>query len=185
MKKGGLFWIVILFMSGTLLNAGPGDSFSISGTAHYFQPSDEFFKNIYGNEIIFGGEIGIKLWKWVSIWAAADFYSKKGKTTFTEEATEIQITPIFGGLMFQFRLSGFRPYMAFGVGYFQYKETNPIGKVEKQDMGYIVQAGFRLKAIGPLLLDMKASYSVCKVKPADIKADLGGFRAGVGLGLEF
>lgn len=48
-----------------------------------------------------------------------------------------------------------------------------------------IALGCRIKAIGLLFLDMKGSYSYCKVKPADIEADLGGFRGGIGLGLEF
>ncbi len=185
MKKNILFLTVIILFSVTLLHAGSGDSFRITGMANYFQPSDEYFKNIYGSELTYGGEIGIKLWKWISLWSAADFYTKKGQTTFSEEETDIQIIPIFGGLMFQFTNSSFRPYTAFGIGYFQYKETNPIGTVEDGDLGYVIQAGIRFKPIDLLFLDFKTSYSFCQVKPADIEADLGGFRAGFGLGLEF
>lgn len=185
MKKNVFFFVVIIFFSATLLQAESGDTFRISAMAHYFQPSDDYFKNIYGSKLIFGGEIGIKIWNWVSLWSAADFYTNKGKTTFSEEETEIQITTVFGGLMFQFTNSTFRPYTALGIGYFQYRETNPIGKVEDGDLGYIIQAGVRIKPIELLFLDLKTSYSFCQVKPADIKADLGGFRAGIGLGLEF
>ena len=185
MKKSILFIAIILFLSGPFLHAGTGESFRIEGMVHYFQPTDEFFKDIYGSGMVFGGEIGIKLWEWVSLWAAADFYNKEGKTTFTEEVTELRIIPVSGGLMFQTMSSVFRPYTAIGVGYFQYSEENPIGKVKNGDIGYIVQLGCRIKVAGPLFFDVKGSYSYCKVKPADFEIDLGGLKGAIGLGLEF
>ena len=36
-----------------------------------------------------------------------------------------------------------------------------------------------------ILFDIKGSYSYCKVKPADLEANLGGLKVGLGLGLEF
>jgi hypothetical protein len=46
------------------------------------------------------------------------------------------------------------------------------------------QGGFIIKA-GVIIIDFQASYSYCRVKPAGVEADLGGFQAGIGLGFEF
>ena len=161
------------------------DGFFIEAKGNYCQPTDQYFKDIYGSGITYGGEIGIILWKWIGVWAGGDYFNKKGKMTFTEEETKIQITPIYGGIRFQLPNSSISPYLGFGFGYFQYKETNPIGKVEKGDIGYIGQVGCIFKIKGALFFDINGSYSYCKVKPVDIEADLGGLKAGIGLGFEF
>lgn len=176
---------LIAVISGTSLNASPDGGFRISGMVHMFQPTDGFFKDIYGGGMAFGGEIGVRLSKGLSLWAAADIFNKKGTTTYTGEETELRIIPLCGGLMVQFMDSNIQPYLGLGIGYFLYKETNPIGEVTGGDMGFVVQAGVRFHPVGPLFFDAKGSYSFCKSKSADIEAELGGLRAGLGIGLAF
>ncbi len=159
--------------------------FSLEVIGSYFQPSHQSFKDIYGGGISFGGEISITLMKGISIWIGGYFFTKTGLTTFTEEETKIQITPIYVGLKFRRPEARISPYFGIGVGYFQYKETCPIGTVEEGDIGYIGQIGCIFKVIGPLFLDFKGSYNYCKVKPGDIEANLGGFQGIVGVGFEF
>lgn len=159
--------------------------FSIEARGYYFQPTDQYFKDIYGKAVSFGGEIGINVWKGVNIWIGGDYLSKKGKLTFTEEETELQVIPITCGVRFQFTESGLIPYVGIGIGYFKYKETNPIDSVEKGDVGYIGKVGCFFKIMGGLFFDIEGSYSYCRVKPAEVEADLGGLKAGIGLGFEF
>ena len=180
--KGILIFCLAIIMFSTLSHAG---TFFIEAKGNYFQPKDQAFKEIYGNGTSFGGEIGITLGKGIGIWAGGHYFSKKGKLTFTEEDTKIQITPLYAGLRYQLAKANIRPYVGFAVGYFRYKEANPIGTVKKGDVGYIGQVGIIFKVGGALFLDIKGSYSHCKVKPVDIEANLGGFQGGIGLGLEF
>lgn len=184
MKKYILISAAILLMTAPLLQAQAG-SFRIEGLVHYFQPSDNIFKDIYGSGMAYGGEIGIRIMDWVSLWAGADFYSQTGELTFTGEDTELQIFPIYGGLMFELPNQQFHPYAGFGVGYFQYKEESPIGSVDGGELGYIVQAGVRVNVVSSLFFDIKGSYSICKTQPADFEIDLGGLKGGIGIGFEF
>lgn len=158
--------------------------FLLEAFGSYFQPSDQVFKDIYGNGTFFGGEIGL-FFRGVGIWAGGHFYAKNGLTTFTQEETEIQISPVYGGLKFRVPQSRVSPYLGVGVGYFKYKETSPMGTVEKADIGYIGQLGCIFKIIGPIMIDIKASYSYCKVKPMDVEANLGGLQGMVGFGVDF
>ena len=174
--------ILIFFLFGTLVFGG---NFRIEAVGYYFQPSEKAFKDIYGSGITYGGEIGLNLWKGIGIWAGGDYYTNKGKSTFTKEDIEIQLFPLYGGIKIQLPKSSIRPYAGFGVGYFQYIETTPFGTVEKGDIGYIGQVGCMFKIGGALFFDIKGSYSYCKVKPVDIEADIGGLKAGIGLGFEF
>ena len=151
----------------------------------YFQPSDQVFKSIYGSGTYFGAEINITLMRGVSLWAGAHMFSKTGLTTFTQEPTEISITPIYGGLKFRAPSAKVSPYLGLGVGYFQYKETSAIGEVQKGDIGYIGQLGILINVIGPVYLDLKGCYSYCKVQPEELEADLGGFQVIGGFGFGF
>jgi len=152
----------------------------------YFQPSDQVFKDVYGGGTYIGGEINITLMKGVSLWAGAQMFSKTGLTTFTQEETEIQITPIYGGIRFRVPDKKVSPYLGLGVGYFGYKESSPmIGEVSKGDIGYIGQLGVLVNVIGPIFLDLKGSYSYCKVQPLGVEANIGGIQVTGGFGFGF
>ncbi len=179
MKKGIAFLLLTSF-TGVFAFASHFEAKAI-----YFQPSEQIFKDIYGSGIMYGGEININIFKGLAIWAGAEYFTKKGKLTFTEEETELRITPIYAGLKYIFQGSKICPYAGLGVGYFLYKESNPIGTVEESKIGFLGQAGIIFRFLKPLVVDLSAGYSSCKVQPAEEKADLGGFTAGIGLGIEF
>jgi len=180
-----IFCFIMLMISGVAYGGG----FWLEVKGMYFQPKDQNFKHIYGNGsyrdwMCYGGEMGITIFKGVAIWAGGHYFNKRGKLTFTKEETEMTIMPIYGGIKFRSSRAGINPYIGVGVGYFRYKEDNPIGSVEDKSIGYIGQAGLTLK-IGVAIIDFQISYTLCKVKPTDIEADLGGFYGGIGIGFEF
>lgn len=151
----------------------------------YFQPSEQDFKEIYGSGMMYGAELSVILWEWIEFWASGDYFSRKGKLTVSGEDTELQIIPVYGGLKFRFPTEKINPYFGFGVGYFNYKEKNPIGTVENGDMGYIGQIGCIFEMTEGFIFDIHAAYSHCTVMPKNVKANLGGFQAGIGVGFEF
>jgi opacity protein-like surface antigen len=151
----------------------------------YFQPTEQAFKDIYGSGMSYGGEFDINIFDGLAIWIGAEYFTKKGELTFTKEETELQITPIYGGLKYIFPGRGIMPYLGAGVGYFQYKETNPIGTVKEGKIGFVTQAGLLVRLLGPVLVDFQVGYNMCKIKPQEIEAQIGGLKAGVGLGFSF
>lgn len=151
----------------------------------YFRPTDAAFKEIYGQGQTYGAEIGLKLGKFFSFWVAAENFSKKGKMSFTQEETNLKIIPINVGVSLEIPLGLFAPYGRLAVGYFHYEESNILGQVKKNNLGYLGQVGFFLKIFDPLYLDLFGQYSYCRVKPLELEADLGGLKVGLGLGLQF
>ncbi|MCX7974641.1 MAG: hypothetical protein N3B16_09105, partial [Candidatus Aminicenantes bacterium] len=119
------------------------------------------------------------------LWLSAETFSKKGKMTFTQEETTLKIMPVGFGLSLELGLGLISPYTHLGVGYFRYEESNVLGRIKKNNVGYVGQIGLLIKTIGPIYLDLFGQYSSCKVKPLELEADLGGLKAGVGLGLQF
>ena len=153
--------------------------------AKYFNPKEQYFKDIYGKGTMFGGEVDIPVWKWISIWTGGDYLSNKGKLTYSGESTEIQIIPLYCGVKFRWPKWTIKPYIALGLGYFFYKETNVIGTIDDKDIGYIGQTGAMIEFKEGFFIDINVAYSSCSVKPADIKANLGGFQAGIGIGYKY
>jgi len=158
---------------------------SLKFGAGYFIPSEQSFKDVYSGGMTVGGEINIKLWKFIDLWLSGNYYSQKGNLPVTGEETTMRLIPIGGGLKLRFREGIINPYLGFGSLVCFYKETNPIGVAEGTGVGVIGQVGCFFKITGGLLFDLSLNYSYCTVKPQKIKADIGGIQAGISLGYEF
>lgn len=160
-------------------------NFCIKIGVGYFIPSEQSFKDIYGEGMAIGGEIDIKLWKFIDLWLIGNYYSKKGHLPFTEEETRMTLIPIGGGPKIRFQKGIINLYIGLGPVFYVYQEKNPIGIAKGTDTGVIGQAGCYFNIVGGLLFDVSVNYSRCSVKPQKIKADLGGIQAGISLGYEF
>jgi len=182
-KTAFILWVaLLLFPPGNFLQ---GKVVSLEVKGAYFQPTEKVFKEIYGNGQTYGLELGIRIWGGLAVWASGDYFTATGKLTFTGEVTKIRIIPVCGGGKYYFLSGRISPYVGLGVGYFAYKEESPIGKVEKGNLGYIGKAGISFNISSGIIIDIQADYSHCQVKPAEVKANLGGLQAGIGLGVVF
>ena len=153
--------------------------------ANYFVPSEQSFKNIYGEGMAFGAEVNIKVWKFVDLWLVGNYYSKGGQLPFTKDSTDMTLIPIGIGLKLRIKRGALNPYIGFGPVLYIYEEKNPIGEAKGTAGGFIGQAGCYFRVIGRFLVDVSVNYSYCTAEPQRIKAQLGGIQAGIGLGFEF
>ena len=177
-----LFGLVFMLLTVGFISAG---TFTIEVKGGYFFPSDSYFKEIYGEGITYGAEIGANLLPWAGLWAGGDYFSGRGKMTFTGEDTRLQIIPVYGGIKFFLPNSNLSPYIGGGIGYFMFQESTPVADVNDGDIGYIGQIGVLVKVWDRFFLDIKGSYTFCEVKPLDISAELGGLHICLALGMEF
>lgn len=152
---------------------------------HYFSPSEQAFKDIYGGGLMYGGEVSVGVWRDLDLWLGGSYFSKKGELTFTKEETKLELIPIGVGAKYRILSGNFALYVGLGLNYYQYKETNPIGDVSEGGLGYIGKVGSYVKVSERLLIDLYVNYSYCKVKPADFKINIGGLEAGAGVGYRF
>lgn len=161
-------------------------SFYIKMKAGYFSPSEEIFKDIYGGGITYGGEIGLSVWRNLVLWIGGEYFSKKGKLTYTGEDTELTLVPVGGGFKYIVEAGGILSfYGGAGVFYCQTEEKNPIDEVSDGGLGYEGMMGSFLRISGKLIIDFFLDYSYCKMKPADYEVNNGGIEAGIGIGYEF
>jgi hypothetical protein len=153
---------------------------------HYFMPSEEAFRDVYGGGINFGAEVSVEIGRRLAVWLGGSYFSRKGELTFTKEETELKIMAFGGGIKYIFPAgAGIDIYGAGGVNYCSYDEENVLGEVSKGGLGIVLKAGGLIKIINGIFLDAYINYSYCKMKPADIKINIGGFGAGIGLGYKF
>ncbi len=185
MKRTFIAGVVALTLFAGAVPKLAAERFSLEAKGAYFMPTEQVFKDVYGGGPAFGAEVGVSLMGGLGLWAGVDYYTKKGKLTFTEEDTEITLMPVSGGIRLSLGAGMLRPYVGAGVAYVKYKETSVIGTVDKGDVGFLGQAGIRLYVSGGFFLDVQGRYSTCKAKPADVTADLGGLQGGLGLGISF
>jgi opacity protein-like surface antigen len=177
----GLIALALVLTAGA--THGEGVSLEVRGA--YFSPSDKTFRDIYGYGISWGGEIGFRVSRRAAAWVGGDYFSKTGKLGLTEEDTKIRIAPLAAGAKYYLALAKLRPYLGAGVAYVQYKESNSIATIEKGALGLIGRVGL-LAVLGTgIFADIQGTWSTCSVQPAEVRANLGGFSFGAGLGFEF
>jgi hypothetical protein len=151
----------------------------------YFSPTDSDFKSIYGGGVTFGGELSFNLAGVLEVWLSGDYFKKSGSLTYTHETTDLTLIPIGAGMKYRFGSGMLEPYLGAGVRYYLYKETNPIGTVNKGGIGFLGKVGADLNFAHNLFLDIFAGYSYCKMKPADFDIQVGGIEFGAGVGYAF
>lgn len=161
--------------------------FRIEVRAHYFQPTEQSFRDIYGGGAQFAGELSVGVLDGLEIWLGGSYYSRKGKSTFTQEEIRLWIVPLGGGLKYWIMIGSFNLYAGLGIQNFQYKETNllGLGDIKKRKIGYVGKLGSIMDLMEGLVLVTSIEYSTCKIEFADFKFDVGGVSFGVGLGFEF
>lgn len=182
MKKCIIITAILFILSG--LGFGAEVIFELKGS--YFSPTQSEFRDIYGGGLMFGGEVTIGSWNKLELWAGGSFFAKKGQLSYTKEETKVSIIPLGGGVKFKASTGSVNFYVGVGLQYYNYKETNePMGEAKKGGLGFIGKIGGIVKLHAGLVIDLYIDYSRCKMTPADFTINIGGIKAGIGLGYEF
>jgi len=166
---------------------GPGARrrFSISIQSAVFIPTDNVFSGIYGSGVSYGGNADLKVWKYADFSLNYSYYTDSGSLPLTRESTRMTLSALSGGPKLTRRFGIFHPYLKIGPTLIVYKEENPIGTAQGTGIGFFLQAGCVIPITRRLMIEGYVDYSTCKVKPQNIKTDIGGFRFGLGLGVTF
>jgi outer membrane protein W len=180
MKKTSPLLIILLFCTSAALL--PKGTVKLGAYAGYFRQADSTFRQIYGEDVIYGLKLGVRVWKNLSIWVSGMQYRKTGRTTLLADITTLTVNPIHLSLRYTFKLGAVNPYLQGGYTYLIYNEESEIGDVNKEEgKGYSADAGIEFKISTHFIVDIGAKYSQVNVKPTTVEADLGGMQAGVSL----
>ena len=171
--------IIVALMVG-LISVAASASVSLKGI--YFLPSDADFKSIYGQSgWKYGAEIAFNLFKRLDLWLDGGYYAKTGSLSYSKEETKLTLIPIGAGLRYRFLTGRIEPYIGAGARYNLYKESNVIGDVNGNGIGFVGKAGLTLYLAKGFGVDVHVAYSSCKMKPADFEFDVGGIELGAGI----
>jgi len=160
-------------------------------SASYFHPFEKAFRDIYGQGIKYGFDIGLTIWNNLEFHVEVHYYYKKGKLTYTGEGTRVKILPIGVNLRYVFVKRSVHLYAGGGVTYNIFEEKNSIGTVDENKFGFSVRTGgyTRIKGLKKIMkefiIDVYISYSYCEMKPAEIGFNIGGLDLGVAFGFAF
>jgi len=179
MKKIFILGLVVLLVGGTAFGF-------ITLKAADFSPTDSDFKRIYGGGMTYGVELSFAFAKSFELWIGASAFSKKGKSSYTREETSLSLIPIGGGVKWRM-MPGKRvsPYVAVGLEYVLYTESNVIGDVSAGGVGFTGKGGVDVHLAKFLGIDAYVAYSSCSMKPADFRFNVGGLELGAGIDFIF
>jgi opacity protein-like surface antigen len=145
-------------------------------------------KTVYGNNgVIYGGRLGVRVWRGIYVGFSVSNYKVTGKTTLTEEETTLTLTPLSAFLRLGLSLKSVKPYAGIGFTYLLFNEESLIGNTKGQGSNFSLEAGFECKLSRNFYLDFGARFDQIKVKPGDLdeEIDLGGLQAGLTLLVSF
>ncbi len=157
--------------------------------AGYFQPKDEFIRQIYGEgDLLYGARLGIHVWEGFYFWFSASQFKVIGKTTVTEDKTTLTLLPVSGAMLYHLGRGFFVPYAGIGLTLLSYKEeAELVGSTKGHGSSVFLEGGLELRMNRHFSIDLGARIGQVKVQPenAPKKVDLGGLQTTVALLVSF
>ena len=170
----------VVFFTAVCVNAG---SLILEVKGSYFYPTEGAFQDIYGGGFMYGGEVSLGIWKNLFAWIGGYYFSKYGELSYTGEETYLQIFPIGGGLKYRIKAGMFSFYGGAGANYFDYYESNVIGDETEGGVGFVAKLSACMEPVNHFVVGLFVEYSYCTMTPADFTIDIGGIKAGLGIGV--
>ena len=163
-----------------------GDTFSMFlGRIGFFSASDSAYSDIYGNGVVFGGELRVGGEK-LAGWLEGSYRARTGQLSYTKEETKVSILAVEGGALYRFMTGRISPYAGVGLGFYIFDENNTmIGEAKQSKIGFCGLAGVSMIVGGSFVLDARVKFSTCTMKPADLDINVGGITLGIGAGFRF
>lgn len=184
MKKT-LLLIVIMFL--ILTGVASGENIFFTASANYLIPSDKDFKDIYGSGVFYPEiKAGYDVFEGFYIWAGYGFLSAAGTTTLLAEEAKSSQNYISFGFGYQGRISERVGYkIETGTSYVTYREEAMGLEVSGSAMGYRLDGGINFDVLKNVFLEINAGYIAASDSVDNLSVKLGGFKAGVGMGVRF
>ena len=156
------------------------------------QPSEPTFKELYGPQRGFGGELSVGISTFVDFWIGGMYCNYKSDPALMTTGPAVQLIPIETGLKLKFPIKIFTPYVGGGLVYTQYIQNKGADELRASGLGYCGQAGLVFPSCSGaacstslFVIDIFVNYSVCRIETEDINLNTGGLKLGIGWGLSF
>lgn len=183
------FICLTLVLSSSFLTAETETSLEFRTAA--FLPTSNLFKKIYSDcGVSYQLEASTHdMYRYVDLWSNFDWFSKKGKTDGFSDPTRVNIGTFSLGIKFPYHLSkNLKPYVGIGASFagIWLKNNTPCTdeNVSKVSVGGILKSGIYYYFLKNVFIDAFVDYSYQPVH-FDNNIDIGGVKAGLGLGVQF
>jgi len=178
---------IIGLILGFVVLIGPlsAENFLFEINSHYFIPTEQAFKDVYGNGFRYGAELAVRVLGDLDVWLGGDLFLKNGELTFTKEETELRVIPVMAGLKYRLPVGSFDLYLAAGASYCFYNEESALGATTDSGIGVVGRLGTLIKVVGGLVIDLSFKYSYIPFDFPTVDVDIGGLEAGLGIGYRF
>jgi hypothetical protein len=145
-----------------------------------YQISDPRYKEVYDGR---GGIFSLEVVQLFHIQNPHHFglslglrhFSTEGKTTITQENTNLRLFPVSLGLRYLVKINQFLPWLEFGMDYYHYKESAAIKTTEGSAFGYHIAGGLyvAIPKVDSIKLLIYAKHTKCIATEDEIKVNLG------------
>lgn len=186
--------ICVVFFLPLIVNAERG---SLEARIGYFLPEDKLMRKVYNDGGIEGEvEGGYRVIKELRAWMNFSAFYKKGHSEGLHTPTSIQIYPLSIGVKYQLNLFK-SAFFYLGIGpsnsWVIISDHSPYVKqrVVKNGWGVVAKSGLIYYFSKHILLDIFADYAYTKINSISYQGiqsqslNIGGLRAGIGLGGHF
>jgi opacity protein-like surface antigen len=169
----------------TLYSSGEG--FKVGGSIGHYFVVDPIYKDTYGSgNLIYNGFLGYDLSKRFEIRAEVGYFKDKGETTLTREEIKFSMIPVLIGVRVKFvKIGKLNPYLGVGVDFCSFKERARLGDTSGSTTGFHLEGGSYVAMGQRFHVDLNLRYIKADARPLDERINLGGWRAGVGVGYSF
>lgn len=185
MKKVILLILIISLPVTILFSAG---RISIAPMGNYFAPANADFKAIYGDHHFLPEvELHLKIVKGFYLWTSYSYLKAEGTTiTMFNEPTEWRQSFLSAGGGYEFKLSpGLYSYLQTGIVHTRYEEES-MGDVFKDTASGLFFGGGLIYDLGRNIYSkLEIAYLSISDTITAATVKLGGFKAGMGIGLKF
>ena len=182
MKKMVILCMIMLFLGVSVFSQR---STLLSATGKFLFPSDKNYKDIYGNNVLYPEfKAEFSVYGNLYAWGGYGFLSATGETPILKEETKSTQHFISFGLAY---INIVPKSLGFKIGaggiYVKYKEE-ALGEVLKDSaFGFCVEGGLFYFIGDTFFIQAVVGYISASDKPTDEKIKLGGFNAGIGVGI--
>jgi hypothetical protein len=184
MKKIVLLFIILSFSIMGLA----GERFSVSVQGNAYIPKDSDFKDFYGSGHFFPEvKLGITVFKGFYLWGGYGFYKATGKTAsqFQEEAKWTQSYLFYGGGYNAGITSSLSANVRLGGVTTTYKEQALDTEIKKTTTGFYAGGSLVFSFVRYVFAELEVGYISVLDDVGDQSLNLGGIKAGIGVGIRF
>lgn len=160
--------------------------------ASVYNIQDDRFKKIYKRQgYTYGFGLSRKIFNldkhYFFLTLDSRFYSKEGKSTYSDDDTKLILKPVSLGGTYMLVTKRIIPFAEIGIDNYSYKEESNIHSTSGTTWGFHLKGGIliSLKVLIPIKARLYLRYSQAETIEDNIEVNLGGIEYGVGIIYEF